>query len=344
VPSPSPAGIGEQTHSTLGAVAIDSPNDAWAVGDWSPASTDPRKIPPSHGLIEHWNGAKWTVVPGPSSGGRTTNLTEVAAISPTAAWAIGGGTIGARASTVFMRWNGTRWRYLPSPAGTLLSGLAAISAHDIWVVGTKLTPKSKPAERTLAEHWNGSKWTIVPTPNAFKGRTRKSSLHAVGGSSSSNVWAAGWYQSGPTGLDLSTLVEHWNGARWQVQPSPDGPAATGESQLFATAALSRTSAWAVGGYDSSHGLVPLIEHRNSARWTTLPSKLQPGVHGAFLSGVAVVDPHYAWAVGEALQQNHPPITLIENGTAPAGSRYQARIREIASACAQVARVRSPPRR
>jgi len=63
-------------------------------------------------------------------------------------------------------------------------------------------------------------------------------------------------------------------------------------------------------------LVPLIERRNSARWTTLPSKLQPGVHGAFLSGVAVVDPHYAWAVGEALQQNHPPITLIEkwNGT------------------------------
>jgi len=243
VPSPSPAGIGEQTHSTLGAVAIDSPNDAWAVGDWSPASTDPRKIPPSHGLIEHWNGAKWTVVPGPSSGGHTTNLTEVAAISPTAAWAIGGGTIDGHASTVFMRWNGTRWRYLPSPAGTLLSGLAAISAHDIWVVGTKLTPKSKPAERTLAEHWNGSKWTIVPTPNAFKGRTRKSSLHAVDGSSSSNVWAVGWYQSGPTGVDLSTLVEHWNGARWQVQPSPDGPAATGESQLFATAALSRTSAW-----------------------------------------------------------------------------------------------------
>src|SRR5215470_13766946 len=227
VPSPSPAGMGVQAHSTLGAVAIDSPNDAWAVGDWSPASTDPRKIPPSHGLIEHWNGAKWTVVPGPRSGGHTTGLTAVAATSPTAAWAIGNGTIDGHASTVFMRWNGARWRYLPSPAGTLLSGLAAISAHDIWVVGTKTFAKSPSKFRTLAEHWNGSKWTIVPTPNAFKGRTRNSILDAAGGSSSSNVWAVGWFQSGPTGIDHSTLVEHWNGARWQVQPSPDGRGATG---------------------------------------------------------------------------------------------------------------------
>jgi len=317
VPSPSPEGIGEQTASILGAVAIDAPNDAWAVGSRSPASTDPRKIPPSHGLIEHWNGAKWTVVPGPRSGGHTTGLTAVAAISRTAAWAIGNGTVGGHAGTVFMRWDGTRWRYLPSPAGTDLSGLAVISAHDIWVVGTKMPTKSALKRRTLAEHWNGSKWTIVPTPNAFKGRTRNSSLYAAGGSSSRNVWAVGWYQSGPTGLDESTLIEHWDGARWRVQPSPDGPGSKGESQLFAIDALSRTSAWAVGGHDTNRGSVlPLIERWNGVHWTTVPSKLQPGVTFAFLSGVAAVDPRNAWAVGEALTQNHPPITLIEkwNGT------------------------------
>src|SRR5215468_9932120 len=101
VPSPSPEGIGEQTASILGAVSMASPNDVWAVGSRSPASTDPQKIPPSHGLIEHWNGATWTVVPGPRSGGHTTGLTQVAAISRTAAWAIGNGTVGGHYATVF---------------------------------------------------------------------------------------------------------------------------------------------------------------------------------------------------------------------------------------------------
>jgi hypothetical protein len=122
----------------------------------------------------------------------------------------------------------------------------------------------------------------------------------------------GDYQSGPTGIDRSTLIEHWNGARWRLQPSPDGPGSTGESQLFAVAALSRTSAWAVGGYDSSGGLVPLIERWNGAHWTIPPSTLQPGVHEAFLSEVAVVDARNAWAVGEATNQNNQHITLIEN--------------------------------
>jgi hypothetical protein len=239
----------------LAAVAIDAPDDAWAVGQWSPIE----HVPPTYPLIEHWNGAKWTLVPVPSSGGHVTDLdlTAVAAISPTAAWAIGEGVAGGHFVTVFMGWNGTRWRYLPSP-GTDLGGLAVISARDIWVVGDS-------KHRTLAEHWDGSKWTIVPTPNAFKGRTRNSGLAAVGGSSSSNVWAVGDYQSGAKSLDTSTLVEHWDGARWQLQPSPNGaPGAQGERGLSAIAALSRTSALAVGSYGAGT-VLPLTERWDGVR-------------------------------------------------------------------------------
>jgi hypothetical protein len=91
-----------------------------------------------------------------------------------------------------------------------------ISARDIWVVGDD-------DKRTLAEHWDGSKWTRVLTPNAFKDWTRNGGLGAVSGSSSSNVWAVGHFQSGPDSLHTSTLVEHWDGTRWQLQPSPNGP-------------------------------------------------------------------------------------------------------------------------
>src|SRR5215472_12085739 len=106
VPCPSPGGIGKPTRSLLDAVAIDAPDDAWAVGQWSPIE----HVAPSHGLIEHWNGAKWTVVPDPRQGGYTTVLTAVAAISPSEAWAIGfASTAGGRRVTVFMGWDGTRW-------------------------------------------------------------------------------------------------------------------------------------------------------------------------------------------------------------------------------------------
>ncbi len=301
VPCPSPGGTGEPTRSYLAAVAIDAPDDAWAVGQWSPI----KHVPPRYALIEHWNGAKWSLVAVPSSGGHATGLNAVAAISPKAAWALGEGAAGA----VFMGWDGTRWRYLPSPAGTLLSGLAVISARDIWVVGSISSAESPAKYHALAEHWNGSKWTIVPTPHGIGGQVRNSALSAVSGSSSSNVWAVGWYQSGPLGIDHSTLVEHWDGARWQVQPSPDGPGSTADSQLFAVAALSRTSAWAIG---SNEGPVPLIERWDGVHWTAMPSRLHSGVTDPALYQVAAVDPRYAWAFGNAVDQ----ATLIEkwNGT------------------------------
>jgi len=298
VPCPSPGSPAKPFRSYLEAAAMDAPDDAWAVGYWSPIE----HAAPVYSLIEHWNGAKWSIVPAPHSPGHTTGgLSAVAAISPAAAWVFEGGGV--------MRWDGTRWRYLPrlpgTGPGTDLTGMAVISARDIWVIGTRLLPHTVATFRTLAEHWDGSKWTIVPTPNAFKGRTRNSVLSAVSGSSSGNVWAVGWYQSGPTGLDHSTLVEHWDGTRWQVQPSPDGPRSRADSQLFAVAALSRTSAWATG---SNEGPVPLIEHWDGVRWTAMPSRLQSHPSTPALYQVVAVDPRYAWALG--------PPQLIEkwNGT------------------------------
>jgi hypothetical protein len=115
VPCPSPGSAAEPTRSDLAAVAVDAPDDAWAVGGWSPIKHNSPRYP----LIEHWNGAKWSIVPAPSSRGYTSSsLSAVAAISPTAAWALGGGTTaGGRQVTALMRWDGARWRYLPTPHG-----------------------------------------------------------------------------------------------------------------------------------------------------------------------------------------------------------------------------------
>jgi hypothetical protein len=65
---------------------------------------------------------------------------------------------------VIEHWDGTSWSVVASPNPTtrgnsFLSGIAAVSATDIWAVGgaTGFGP--------VTEHWNGTSWTILATPS-----------------------------------------------------------------------------------------------------------------------------------------------------------------------------------
>jgi hypothetical protein len=89
---------------------------AWAVGIDS--------------LIEHWDGASWTVQEQPLA----TAYTAVDAVSPTQVWAVG-----IRAGyPLAQRYNGSKWflTQTPSPGenGGLYS-IDALSSTDIWAVG-----------------------------------------------------------------------------------------------------------------------------------------------------------------------------------------------------------------
>src|SRR5204862_547524 len=84
-----------------------------------------------------------------------------------------------------------------------LSGVAAVSANDIWAVGG-----------SLIEHWDGSNWSVVPSPSPSAGY---SNLYGVAAVSANDVWAVG-----SSGYDpFQTLTEHWNGRSWSVVPSPN---------------------------------------------------------------------------------------------------------------------------
>ena len=43
-----------------------------------------------------------------------------------------------------------------------------------------------------------------------------------------------------------TLIEHWNGRDWAIQPSPS--VGVSANNLFSAAATSAANAWAVGSY------------------------------------------------------------------------------------------------
>src|SRR5262249_355882 len=145
-------------------------------------------------------------------------------------WAVGFYYNGPR-QTLVEHWNGSTWSVVPSPNPDMdddtLNGVTAISSSDVWAVGAAGTG-------TLTEHWNGSVWSVVPNPGT-------GDFAAVSAVSSSNVWAVG------SDGHSHTQTLHWNGTAWSVIPSPS-PGAS-DNFLTGVAAISSTSAWAVGYYE-----------------------------------------------------------------------------------------------
>ncbi|HEX6798026.1 MAG TPA: hypothetical protein VF116_09980, partial [Ktedonobacterales bacterium] len=128
-----PSANATAVDNRLNAVAAASSSDVWAVGAaWdSQTYTQP--------LAEHWNGASWTVAPGPavtSPGG--AELRAAAAISSGDVWA--GGVAG---TPLLEHWTGSAWSIVPSPTainGSSLdafgiNGISAVSSKDVWAVG-----------------------------------------------------------------------------------------------------------------------------------------------------------------------------------------------------------------
>jgi hypothetical protein len=173
-----------------GAVSAPAPDNVWAVGYESLASSD-------EALVDHWNGTSWTGVPGPAG---DVILIGVAAISPTNVWAI--------SDTDTYQWNGTAWNsvaHAESSAGPFLQNISASSASNIWVVG--LSPGVDGTTATF--HWDGTSWTEVPAP---KYGARANALFAAAGGSPRRAWAVGrWAYTSEF-----PLVLQWDGVVWTV--------------------------------------------------------------------------------------------------------------------------------
>jgi len=173
-----------QRQSALGGISAISSTDIWAVGAGGKYAS---------GEALHWNGQAWSlvVVPQPFFQGA---LRSVVAIASNNVWAVGVGqsrTAGTGPETVIEHWDGTSWTIVASPnipssnATSILNGIAAVSANDIWAVGD-FTDSS--GTHTLTEHWDGTSWSIIPSPN---GTGAASALGGVAATSSGTVVAVG---------------------------------------------------------------------------------------------------------------------------------------------------------
>jgi hypothetical protein len=177
-----------------------------------------------------------------------------------------------------------------------VTGLAAISAHDVWAVGS--TAKGKP----LIERWDGLAWK--PVASAIPHGATESLLTSVAATRSSNAWAVGYYN---TGKEIRTLIERWNGHGWAQVASPS-PGGLHGSELLGVAATGPSNAWAVGEYSNSKALRTLVEHWNGRTWVWVPSPSPGGSHSyCALNGVASAGKASAWAVGFSAPPVRPMI-------------------------------------
>jgi hypothetical protein len=309
VPSPYPP---TDTQTELHSVSATSANAAWAVGYTHDGTF------PSRTLIQHWDGTQWTIVPSPSPGNQVNALLGVAALSASEVWAVGywiGSDTEANIDTLILHWDGVGWTQVPSPniAGVAnqLAGITAISASDIWAVGTA-------GGTPLAMHWNGTAWTIIPM--RFRNGLSSENLLAVSGAASNDVWAVGlgrgFYSNRPSGT-----IRHWDGTRWtdrvcrafSSSNPPDGYEGEGGPDFYFTGVSARASndVWAVGALGSG----PMILHWDGLAWTTVTHpRAYP--NSATLSAVATVKGGSAWSAGREIVQEgtsgvfHPPRTLV----------------------------------
>lgn len=303
VPSADPHRI---WYDRFNSVAGVSPREAWAVGD----SYTGRENGGRGSFIERWDGRRWRLAPAPIPPGAT--LWSVSASGAGDVWAVGMRRNGGQ---LIEHWDGARWRMARAPQpGGILYAVAARTPRDVWAVGTR---KRDRGFEPLIEHWDGTRWTVIPSPSppVAPGQRRDSILRAVAVISPTDVWAAGYSVTGVPATASRTLIEHWDGRRWAIVPSPNVRTARGVTNniLFSISGSRRDDVWAVGSWGSlrsgygGKGDHTLALHWDGRRWSRAAT---PALgERALFSGV-VARAGQAWAVGDRGLQPRQR-TLIE---------------------------------
>jgi hypothetical protein len=221
-------------------------------------------------------------------------------------------------------WDGHAWRITAAPpppkAGTsgVLNGVDEVGPANVWAAGVLTLAAG--GTRTLIEQFTGKSWAVVPSPNPFTGPGADDELNAIGGTSASDLWAAGFAFNG-NNLVLG-LFEHFNGTTWQTAPAP---AAGAFPDFAAVSAVSPTDVWAVGTDLASNST--LAAHWDGHTWQVVTTPCLNGTKIILqengcqqsqnqLTGVTAVAANNVWASGFETESSgfHVPYVLHWDGT------------------------------
>ena len=239
-----------------------SPLDVWTTdvaredirGVFAVAPNDAWMTTSQH--VQHWDGATWTNVP--------LNFDTSSLLGPV--WASGADDVWVTANRL-MRWNGTVWTDMAIPAAYAFPTVVGRGPNDVWAWTTQQTTQQ-------IAHWDGSSWSDrSPLHDPL---TSWIGIQALWLASADDVWLAGY---GPSGV----LVEHWNGARWELSP-----VTTTITSFTGMWGSSPTDIWLLG----NRGMM----HYDGISWTLADPTLKGagGIWGSCASDVwAILEPIYS---------------------------------------------------
>ncbi len=265
----------------------------WAAGSYVESGVG------SKTLIEHWNGAAWSIVPSPNPSTSFNILAGLAAGGPNDVWAVGRQIqpMGRRTpyQTLTEHWDGHSWQVIPSPNvasrgyRTSLQSVTEIAADDVWAVGQSSDETGTNAT-SVTMHWDGTAWTIIANP-----MVAQDYLVQVEALARDNVWAVGFTITSDF-AHYDTLILHWDGLAWSIVPSPN--TSDPYNTLTGISAIGPDDIWAVGYSglpNSAGGSQALALHWDGGSWTIVPTA-QPST-GNYLLGVVALSNANVWAVG-----------------------------------------------
>lgn len=290
------------SYSTaLNAVTCASAADCWAVGSYLSPETSSAQT-----LIEHWDGAAWTIVPSPNTATTQNNaLFGVTCASGSDCWTVGRSDSG----TLVEHWDGNSWGIVSSPSAgaavyNYLNDVTCVSGTDCWAAGRYLDINFPGGYKTLLEHWNGAAWAIVSSPNGNPATSTDSYLSGVTCTSSSDCWSVGHTEDTVHG-GYHALVEHWNGSSWAIVST----SAVTSPVLQHVTCSSASDCWMVG-YSGGH---TLVEHWNGSAWAIVAAPNADPTQFNALYGVACVTGSNCWAAGQYNDyQKNVSQTLMEH--------------------------------
>lgn len=247
------------SSSILQSIACASASNCWAVGSGCLQSCgSTAEIDAS--LIEHWNGASWSVMSVPPL--TTSNqLWNVACPSVDDCWIVGSYRDSQNADqSMTLNWTGTRWNLVSTPIigqWNDLDGLTCALSDDCTAVGFQDTTAN--GQIPLIERWDGTQWAVVDSPLSQKADSM--TLDGVTCTSPASCWSVGSQFT----KSWSVLSEQWDGKAWHVvgMPRLSNSGSSYDPNLGAVACPSTSACLAVGDIYFLNG------HSNSKTHTTM---------------------------------------------------------------------------
>lgn len=207
-------------EASLNGIACPSPTDCWAVG--SHGGT--KAVGWGDTLVEHFDGAEWSIVSSPDSGPNSLDmLNSIACPASDDCWAVGSDDTNA---AFIEHYDGNAWTIdtdLADPgSNNYLNGVTCISTVACWAVGNQGNVTSQ-FTQTVIEQYDGTSWTRVSSPNPIGGQWGVNFLNGVSCNASGACWAVG-QSEGVEGLytpGQSLIAEYAGPGGWTAVTNPD---------------------------------------------------------------------------------------------------------------------------